>query len=142
MSDIQFHSSKQNWLLGISLDRPVLVMLSLYIIAWIIKIFDTFVFRLDELIGEAILTKALGFLLVAAYVWVVGRKMSDIGFRTKNLGISLVLTVVGFGLIYVLAFTSQLVILRASGEEADLVFSAVDPRTGLSCAQKRVPRGC
>jgi hypothetical protein len=37
MSDTQSHSSKQNWLLGISLDRPVVVMLSLYIIAWIIR---------------------------------------------------------------------------------------------------------
>ena len=83
MSDKQIHSSKQNWLLGISLDRPFLVMLSLYIIAWIIKFVDTFVFRLDELIGEAILTKALGFLLVAAYVWVAGRRLSDIGLRTN-----------------------------------------------------------
>jgi membrane protease YdiL (CAAX protease family) len=132
MSDIQFHSSKQNWLLGISLDRPVLVMLGLYIIAWIIKIFDTFVFRLDEIIGEAILTKALGFILVTAYVWMARRKLSDIGFRSRNLGIALLITVVGFCLIYVFAFTSQLVILKASGEEADIVFSAVDPRTGLS----------
>ena len=132
MSDKQIHSSKQNWLLGISLDRPLLVMLSLYIIAWIMKIFDTFVFRLDELIGEAILTKALGFLLVAAYVWVAGRKLSDIGFRTRNLPIALLMAVVGFGLIYVLAFVFQLVILNTSGEEANLVFSAVDPKTGLS----------
>jgi membrane protease YdiL (CAAX protease family) len=43
-----------------------------------------------------------------------------------------VLAVVGFGLIYALAFISQLVILGASGEEAYLVFSAVDPKTGLS----------
>jgi membrane protease YdiL (CAAX protease family) len=132
MSDIQFHSSKQNRLLGISLDRPVLVMLSLYIITWIIKILDTFVFRLDEIIGEAILTKALGFVLVAAYVWMARRKLSDIGFRSRNLGIALLITLVGFCLIYALAFTSQLVILKASGEEADIVFSAVDPRTGLS----------
>lgn len=132
MSDKQIHSSEQNWLLGISLDRPVLVMLSLYIIAWIIKIFDTFIFRLDELIGEAILTKALGFLLVAAYVWVAGKKLSDIGFHTRNLTIALLMTVVGFGLIYVLAFALQLFILNTSGEEANLVFSAVDPKTGLS----------
>jgi membrane protease YdiL (CAAX protease family) len=118
--------------MGISIDRPILVMLSLYIIAWIIKIIDTFIFRLDELIGEAILTKALGFLLIAVYVWVAGRKLSDIGFRVKNLGISLVLTLVGFVSIYALAFSSQLIILRASGAEADIVFSAVDPRTGLS----------
>jgi membrane protease YdiL (CAAX protease family) len=132
MSEIQNHSSKQNWLLGISLDRPVLLMLSLYIIAWIIKILDTFVFRLDELIGEAILTKALGFILVAAYVWMTRRRLSDIGFHARNLGIALLLTVVGFGLIYALAFISQLVILKMSGEEAQLVFSAVDPKTGLS----------
>jgi membrane protease YdiL (CAAX protease family) len=132
MADTQFPTNKQNWLLRISLDRPLLVMLSLYIVAWIIKIVDTFIFRLDELIGEAILTKALGFFLVAAYVWVVGRKLSDIGFRRKNLGISLVLTVAGFGMIYVIAFASQLIILRASGEAASLVFSAVDPRTGMS----------
>ena len=132
MADIQFHSNKQNWLLGISVDRPVLVMLTLYIIAWIIKILDTFVFRLDEIIGEAILTKAVGFILVAAYVWMARRKLSNIGFRARNLGISLVLAVVGFGFIYALAFTSQLIILRASREEAELVFSAVDPKTGLS----------
>jgi membrane protease YdiL (CAAX protease family) len=132
MAEMQSNSNKQNWLMGISLDRPILVMLCLYIVAWLIKIIDTFIFRLDELIGEAILTKALGFLLVAAYVWVAGRKLSDIGFRKKNLGISMVLTVVGFVLIYALAFTSQLIILRASGVEAEIVFSAVDPRTGLS----------
>lgn len=132
MSDAQVHPSKQNWLLGLSLDRSLLVMLSLYIIAWIVKIVDTFVFRLDEIIGEAILTKALGFLLVVAYIWVAGRRLSDIGFRSRNLGISLILTIFGFALIYVLAFASQLVILRGSGEEAELVFSAVDPRTGLS----------
>jgi membrane protease YdiL (CAAX protease family) len=96
------------------------------------KIFDTFIFRLDEVIGEAILTKALGFVLVAAYVWMARRKLSDIGFRSRNLGIALLITLVGFCLIYALAFTSQLVILKASGEEADIVFSAVDPRTGLS----------
>jgi membrane protease YdiL (CAAX protease family) len=132
MADIKPNSNKPNFLMGISLDRPILAMLSLYIIVWIIKIIDTFILRLDELIGEAILTKALGFLLVAAYVWVAGRKLSDIGFRIKNLGLSLVLTLVGFVSIYALAFISQLFILRASGEEANIVFSAVDPRTGLS----------
>jgi membrane protease YdiL (CAAX protease family) len=132
MSDTTTDSNRPHWLLGLSLDRPVLVMLGLYIIAWIVKILDTFVFRLDELIGEAILTKAVGFILVAAYVWIMRRKLSDIGFRSRNLGITLLITVMGFGLIYVFAFSSQLLILKASGEEAALVFSAVDPKTGLS----------
>lgn len=132
MADTHSPSDRQNWLMRISLDRPVLVMLVLYVIAWIIKILDTFVFRLDEIIGEAILTKALGFLLVALYVWVAGRRLRDIGFRARNLGISLLLAVVSFGLIYVVAHAAQLAILRGSGEEVSLTFSAVDPRTGLS----------
>lgn len=132
MAEIQFPSNKQPWLLGYSVERPVLVMLGLYIVAWVIKIFDTFIFRLDELIGEAILTKALGLILVAAYVWVVGRKLTDIGFHSKNLGIALLLSLLGFGSIYVFAFSSQLLILKASGEDVRLVFSAVDPKTGLS----------
>ena len=70
MSDIRFNTSNSNWLLAFSVKRPVVVMLILFILACIIKFFDSFVFRLDELIGEAILTKLLGFILVAAYVWV------------------------------------------------------------------------
>jgi membrane protease YdiL (CAAX protease family) len=132
MADMRVHPNKPKWLMGISLDHPVLVMLCLYLIAWIIKIADTFILRLDELVGEAILTKALGFLLVAAYVWLAGRRMRDIGFHRENLGVSLLLAVVGLGAVFVLALASQLSILRASGEDADLVLSAMDPRTGLS----------
>lgn len=132
MAVLKYPSRKPNRLLGLSLDRPVLTMLCLYLIAWIIKVLDTFIFRLDELIGEAILTKALGFILVAAYVWLAGRKLSDIGFHARNLRTALLLAVAGFGSIYALAFIAQLLILNTSGEAAGLVFSAVDPKTGLS----------
>jgi len=126
------NSSISNWFLTISVKRPVLVVITLFILACLIKFFDSFVFRLDELIGEAILTKLLGFILVAAYVWVCGRKLSDIGFHAQYLGAALLIGFVGFGILYALAFTSQLFLLRSSGEEATFVFSAVDPKTGMS----------
>ena len=132
MSDTGKDTESTHWLVKLTYNKPEYVILGLYVIAWIIKILDTFIFRLDELIGEAILTKALGFLLVLAYLWVVKRKLTDIGFHIKNLGSSLFITLVGFGLIYVSAFLVQLLILRVSGEQAALVFSAVDPRTGLT----------
>jgi membrane protease YdiL (CAAX protease family) len=132
MSNMQFNSRNSNWLVAFSRKRPVAVMLILFILAYIIKIFDSFIFRLDELIGEAILTKLLGLILVAAYVWICRRKLSDIGFHAKNLGIVLLTAFVGFGILYALAFTSQLFLLRASGEEANFILSAVDPKTGLS----------
>lgn len=132
MSDTQNNAGKQNMLLKRSIKQPILVMLCLYIIAWIIKIFDTFIFRLDELIGEAILTKALGLLLIILYLWLVKRKISDIGLHAKKIGITLLIAIGGFGLIYVIAHTTQMIILRSSGEKAALVFSAIDPKTGLS----------
>jgi membrane protease YdiL (CAAX protease family) len=132
MSDTRIDSDSSNWLFDLSLNRPLLAMLVVYILAWIIKVFDTFIFRFDELIGEAILTKALGFLLVVAYIWLVRRKLSDIGFNSINLVTTLLIGVLGFGFIYVFALSSQILILKFSGQEAELVFSAVDPKTGLS----------
>ena len=132
MSTPQVNFSRKNAFLKKTIEHPLLAMLSLYIIAWIIKIFDTYIFRLDELIGEAILTKALGFLLVVIYLWLAGRKISDIGFHSRRLGSTLLIAIAGFGLIYVIAYAAQLLILKASGVNAAIVFSAVDPRTGLS----------
>ena len=132
MSEIQNKAGKQNTLLMKSIKQPLLIMIGLYIIAWIIKIIDTFIFRLDELIGEAILTKALGVLLIILFLWLTKRKLSDIGLHSRKIGITLLLAIGGFGLIYVIAHISQLLILRSSGEQATLVLSAIDPKTGLA----------
>lgn len=125
-------ASEPNRLLAYSIKHPVIVSLGLYILAWFIKYIDTFALRLDEKLGEAILTKALGFVLVVAYVWICGRKLRDIGFHARNLGKVLIIALAAFGLLYALAFFAQLLILRSSGEEARFVLSAVDPCTGLS----------
>ena len=132
MLDAQFNTSNSNWLLDFSVKRPVVVMIILFIMACIIKFLDGFVFRLDELIGEAILTKLLGLILVAAYVWVCRRRIREIGFHAQDLGTALLIAFVGFGTLYALAFTSQLFLLKASGEDAAFVLSAVDPKTDMS----------
>lgn len=132
MSDLVSNESKSNWLLSLSLKRPVLVMLILFFLACVIKFIDSFVLRLDELIGEAILTKTLGFLLVAGYVWACGGKLRDIGFHARNLGKALLIAAVSFGGLYLSAYAAQMILLRATGEDAGLVLSAVDPKTGMS----------
>ena len=66
-------------------------MLGLYALAYVIKILDTIVFRFDELVGEAIVTKAFGLLLVLLYVWGCGRSPRDIGFHSRGLGRSLLM---------------------------------------------------
>jgi membrane protease YdiL (CAAX protease family) len=70
--------------------------------------------------------------LVVVYLRLAGRTLRDVGFHSKNLGAVLSFTVVGFGAVYALAFAIQLLILRATGEQASLILSAVDPKTGLS----------
>lgn len=121
-----------NRLLAYSLQHPLHAMLTLYLIAWLFKLLDNHILRLDELLGEAILTKSLGLLLVAAYVWACGRKLSDIGFHTRFLGKTLLIAGVSVLSLYLVAHAAQLLQLRAGGEEAVFVLSAVDPRTGLS----------
>lgn len=125
-------SRDENRLLAFSIKRPVLTMLILFFLACVFKFLDSFLFRLDELIGEAILTKALGFALVVAYVWACRRSLRDIGFHSRHIRASLAFALIGFGLIYVFAFGAQLIALRLNGEEAGLVLAAVDPKTGLS----------
>ena len=132
MSNIKASTSESNRVLTYSLKRPVTISLALYILAWFIKYLDTFVFRLDELVGEAILTKSLGFILVVIYLWACGRKLRDIGFHSRNLGKVLLIAFAGFGFLYAFAFVTQLLILRSSGEDARFLLSAVDPRTGMS----------
>ena len=132
MSDPVSHESNSNRLLSFSLRRPVLAMLILFFLACIVKFIDSFVLRLDELLGEAILTKAAGFLLVAGYVWASGRRLRDIGLHTRNLGKALLIGGLSFGGLYALAYAAQMILLSATGQEPSLILSAVDPKTGMS----------
>ena len=132
MSDVNSKEGKTNWLLSYSLNHPVLVMLILFILACLIKFLDSFVLRLDELLGEAILTKGFGLVLVAVYVWACGRKLRGIGFHTLYLVKSLLIGALGFIILYIVAHATQLIMLSSAGEDASFVLSAVDPKTGMS----------
>jgi membrane protease YdiL (CAAX protease family) len=96
------------------------------------KILDNFILRLDELIGEALLTKVLGLALVIAFVWMSGKRMKAIGFHNQNLGKSLLMAGAGFVLVYLIAFIVQMIIYSSQGESASITLAAVDPKTGMS----------
>jgi len=107
-------------------------MLALFLAAVLIKIVDTFIFRLDELLGEAILTKSLGFALVVAYVWACGRGMADAGFHRKGIRQSLLIGGVLTVGLFALSYGLQLIALSADGQQASLLLTAVDPKSGMS----------
>jgi membrane protease YdiL (CAAX protease family) len=132
MQGDQFVQNRSGRLLALSLSQPVRVMLALFAAAVLIKILDTFIFRLDELLGEAILTKSLGFALVVAFVWTCGRGVVDIGFHSQGVVRSLLIGGVSTLGLFVLSYGAQLIVLSADGQEASLLLTAVDPKSGMS----------
>jgi membrane protease YdiL (CAAX protease family) len=123
-------SATANSVLRISLEKPILTSLVLLAIAFIFKWVDTFVLRLDERLGEIILCKALGFVLVIVFVWVCGRKLQDIGLHSRRLGPSLLIgvsiTVIALAAGYGVEFASQL------QSQPVVHFEAIDPKAGVT----------
>jgi membrane protease YdiL (CAAX protease family) len=116
----------------LALARPILVCVALFTIATFFRWIDSFVLRLDERIGELILTKSLGFALVLAFVWITGHKIKDIGLHSKFLKQSLLIgtltTTVGLSFGYALEFLLAL----QNGTQPKFQLGAIDPKMGVT----------
>jgi membrane protease YdiL (CAAX protease family) len=114
----------------IALEKPILTSLVLLAIVFFFKWVDTFVLRLDERLGEIILCKMLGFVLVIVFVWAAGRKLRDIGLHSRQLGpsllIGIVITVIALVVSYMVEFVIQL------PKQPVLHFEAIDPKAGVT----------
>lgn len=108
---------------------PVLAPLTILAIALILRIIDIFILRLDEWLGEIILSKSLGFMLVVGYALWVGQRLSAIGLHSRNLGsafaIGVGITVAAFAIAAIIQ-----VLTLAPGQS--LILRAVDPKTGMA----------
>ena len=114
----------------IALEKPILTSLVLLAIAFFFKWVDTFVLRLDERLGEIILCKTLGFVLVIVFVWAAGRKLRDIGLHSRQLGpsllIGIVIAVIAIVAGYGVEFVAQL------SKQPAFRFEAIDPKAGVT----------
>lgn len=123
-------SATEKSVLRLSLERPIQTGVTLLVIALFFKWVDTFVLRLDERLGEIILSKTLGFVLVVVFVRVAGRSLRDVGLHRRNLvpslligtGIAAVALVGGYGADFVLNLKNQPVFR----------FEAIDPKAGVT----------
>jgi membrane protease YdiL (CAAX protease family) len=113
-------------------QRPILAGIILMLIALGFRLIDIFVLRLDERLGEIILSKTLGFLLVLLFIWMIGRKPSSIGFHERRLGESLLIGIVITVLPFIIAYTVEWMVLQQLGQEPRLLFSAIDPKAGVT----------
>jgi membrane protease YdiL (CAAX protease family) len=123
---------ESNTLLRWSLTRPLLVSTGLFTIALVIRLIDSIVLRLDERLGELILTKSLGFILVLVFVWLAGRKVRDIGLHSSFLRQSLVLgagvTVVAF----CFGYGVEILLAMLSDIHPVVSFAAIDSKLGVT----------
>lgn len=68
----------------LSLSKPLILSICLMCIAMIFRLLDIFAFRLDDLLGEIILSKVIGFIIVILFVKMIGGNISDIGFNVNS----------------------------------------------------------
>jgi uncharacterized protein len=124
------HTANSKQIGSLATRWPILAGLALLSIALIFRLIDIFVFRLDELLGEIILSKALGFGLVVLFLWLAGRKLRDIGLHSKGLSPSLwsgaTITLIAL----VVGYVFEMLVM--SGSNASLKFAAIDPKAGVS----------
>ena len=106
--------------------------LILFIIAVIFKILDVFVWRLDEALGEIIVSKTIGFLLVVLYLWALGKSLKAIGLHGKSVGKALIIGAVGVLLILFVSYGLQYGVLVGTDKEPSFVITAIDPKAGVT----------
>jgi membrane protease YdiL (CAAX protease family) len=115
--------------LRISLHWPIMTSLVLLVIALFFKWVDTFVLRLDERLGEIILCKTLGFVMVMVFVWAAGRSLRDIGLHSRRLGTSLLIGAGVAAIALVVAYAAEFA-LQLDGQPAFRI-AAIDTKGGL-----------
>jgi len=113
-------------------QKPILTGIILMMVVLSFRLIDIFVLRLDERLGEIILSKTLGFFLVLLFVWGIGRKLASIGFHGRRLGESLLIGVSITVVPFLIAYTAEWIMLRQLGQDPRLLFSAIDPKAGVT----------
>jgi membrane protease YdiL (CAAX protease family) len=97
-----------------------------------LKLVDIFVLRLDELLGEIILSKWLGFVLVIAFTWAVGRKLKDIGLQSRMLWWSLFIGVLVTAIAFIVGYGADYAMQLQSGAQPVFNLAAIDPKAGVT----------
>jgi len=116
----------------VSLEKPILTALALMAIALFLKWVDTFVLRLDERLGEIILSKSLGFLLVIVFIWLTRHKLKDIGLHAKKIWQSLFIgAAITLGA-YLISYGVEYLFAVQQASEPEMVFSALDNKMGVT----------
>ncbi len=112
--------------------NPILSAFLVLLIAFLLRLNDLFILKIDELFGEIFVSKTLGFLLILLFIVLIKERFSSIGLHKKNLWFCIGLGFfVNLG-IYLLAYAIEYCILQSGNQNPSLLFSAIDPKQGVN----------
>ncbi|MFC2024183.1 lysostaphin resistance A-like protein [Chloroflexota bacterium] len=117
-----------------SIRHNILVPVILLLIASGFKILDIFVLHLDELLGEIILSKSIGFLMIILYLRLVGKSVTAIGLHRDSVKRALIIGATGVAMVIAVSYGLQYGILIGVNKEPIFEILAIDPRTGMTGA--------
>lgn len=115
---------RNNYIKEFTIQRPLVMVLILYALALFFRVLDIFVFNLDEVLGEIILSKTIGIIIILLLLFLLKKKISDIGFHSinfyKNMRYGLVLIIIAF----VVAYSFEYLLLSIKGSNPSIIFIA------------------
>ena len=120
--------SQKKHVQNFSLSKPILMCFILFFIALLFKWIDTFVLRMDERLGELIISKSLGFLMILVWLWASGRKINAIGLHTKKLKLNLWIGIVTTLGAYIVGYGVEILVALLQGTQPTLSLGAVDSK--------------
>ena len=114
----------------LSLARPIVVSLAVFLTVMALRSIDLFVLRVDELPDESIVSRVLGFLLVLGYLRVLQKPISSIGLHARNFDKAFLIGGLSLVFLHVALYGVQFYRLSSAGETPRLVFAAIDNEAG------------
>ena len=114
----------------LSLLKPLTVSICLMSLAIIFRLLDIFVFRLDDLLGEIILSKTIGFIIVILFVKMTGDNIINIGFNINNKWSIFILGAVITSALMIVGYVGEFIIFASDSPK--LIITAIDPKAGVT----------
>ena len=117
------------------ITKPFTLVFAIYILYFILRVMDLFILRTDQTwVGEAIIHKLLGIVIMSIIACRLGFKPEEIGF-SKGKNILNVFNGLAFGLaVYLIAYAAEIIMAKATGSFDSLRFYvsayAIDKNSG------------
>ena len=114
---------------ALSLARPIVVALALFLVVVALRYTEVFVPGLNALPDKSIVSKVLGFLLVLGYLWVLRKPIRSIGLHARNFDKAFLIGGLSLLILYAALYGVQFHRLSSAGETPRLVFGVINHET-------------